>query len=267
MVPFSKNIVVSSVLLLALFSTTACQKVDAPPVVATPTPVPTPDPGKVDFKTDDDKISYFIGVATVRSARLAEDLDQMKAHHLAVPNIDLITAGFKDTLNGKSQMTDDELKAVYDILQKREAALAPTPDPVAAAKNEKAGEDFLAANKGKDGVKVTKSGLQYKVVKKGGGGKSPTDTDTVSVNYKGTLVDGTVFDSSDANGGPASFGVNQVIPGWTEGLKLMKEGDKFQFYIPSTLAYGPEQKGPIPPNSTLIFDVELMKINPPQAPH
>ena len=122
------------------------------------------------------------------------------------------------------------------------------------------GEQYLAANAKKEGVKVTPSGLQYKVITEGTG-KSPKATDTVLVHYRGTLLDGTEFDSSYKRNEPISFPLNQVIPGWTEGVQLMKEGSKYQFTIPSKLAYGPRGAGGlIGPNETLIFDVELLKV-------
>jgi len=126
-------------------------------------------------------------------------------------------------------------------------------------KNVKEGEAFLAANAKKDGVKTTASGLQYKVIK-AGTGATPKASDEVKVHYHGTLIDGTVFDSSVQRGEPISFPLNGVIAGWTEGLQLMKVGDKFQFAIPSALAYGEQGSGPIGPNSTLIFEVELLGI-------
>jgi FKBP-type peptidyl-prolyl cis-trans isomerase len=130
----------------------------------------------------------------------------------------------------------------------------------AGDKNLKEGDDFLTANGKKEGVKTLPSGLQYKVIKSGTG-RSPKATDTVKVHYNGTLTDGTVFDSSVQRGEPATFPVNQVIPGWTEALQLMKEGDKWQLYIPSKLAYGEQGAGgKIGPNSALIFDVELLSI-------
>jgi FKBP-type peptidyl-prolyl cis-trans isomerase FklB len=128
-------------------------------------------------------------------------------------------------------------------------------------KNKKEGEEYLAENKKKEGIITTQSGLQYKVLKKGTG-KIPKSTDTVTVNYRGTLIDGTEFDSSYRRGQPASFKVNGVIRGWTEALQLMKEGAKWQLYIPSNLAYGERGAGRnIGPNSTLIFEVELISIN------
>lgn len=123
-----------------------------------------------------------------------------------------------------------------------------------------AGDNFLAENKEKDGVQVTESGLQYIVLEKGEG-DSPKATDTVTVHYEGTLIDGSVFDSSIQRGQPTQFGVSQVIPGWVEGLQLMKPGSKFKFFIPQELAYGPQGSGgTIPPYSALVFDVELISI-------
>jgi FKBP-type peptidyl-prolyl cis-trans isomerase FklB len=130
---------------------------------------------------------------------------------------------------------------------------------VQGEKNKKEGEAFLAENKKKDGVKTLPSGLQYKVLAEGKG-KTPKATDTVTVHYRGTLTDGTEFDSSYKRNQPASFPVNGVIKGWTEALQLMKEGSKWQLFIPASLAYGEPGRPGIPPNSVLIFDVELISV-------
>ena len=131
----------------------------------------------------------------------------------------------------------------------------------AAAENIMAGETFLAENKEKDGVQTTASGLQYQVLQEGTGTVHPKPSDKVTVHYHGTLLDGTVFDSSVDRGETIQFGLNQVIKGWTEGLQLMVEGEKTRFFIPAELAYGNRAIGAIPPGSVLIFDVELFKIN------
>ncbi len=130
----------------------------------------------------------------------------------------------------------------------------------AAGLSQEKGSAFLAENAKKEGVISTASGLQYQVLQQGSGDRQPTATDTVRVHYHGTLIDGTVFDSSVERGETISFPLNRVIPGWTEGVQLMKVGDKFRFFIPSNLAYGTRKAGKIPPGSVLIFDVELFEI-------
>src|ERR1700730_17703129 len=131
-------------------------------------------------------------------------------------------------------------------------------------KNAATGDKFLADNKAKEGVKTTASGLQYKVLKEGTGA-TPKSSDTVTVNYRGTLLDGTEFDSSYKRGQPATFPVAGVIKGWTEALQIMKAGSKYQLFIPASLAYGEQGRPGIPPNSVLIFEVELMDVKSPQA--
>ncbi|WP_133180976.1 FKBP-type peptidyl-prolyl cis-trans isomerase [Shewanella decolorationis] len=131
----------------------------------------------------------------------------------------------------------------------------------AAQENIRLGNEFLAQNKNQEGVKTTASGLQYQVLQQGSGTVHPKASDTVTVHYHGTLIDGTVFDSSVERGEPVAFPLNRVIPGWTEGVQLMVEGDKYRFFIPSELAYGNRSTGKIGGGSVLIFDVELLKIN------
>lgn len=131
----------------------------------------------------------------------------------------------------------------------------------AAQENIRLGNEFLAQNKNQEGVKTTASGLQYQVLQQGTGTVHPKASDTVTVHYHGTLIDGTVFDSSVERGEPIVFPLNRVIPGWTEGVQLMVEGDKYRFFIPSELAYGNRSTGKIGGGSVLIFDVELLKIN------
>ena len=207
---------------------------------------------KLDLTAEKSRASYAIGADIANSMkRQSLDLDT-KA----------LAAGLVDGMTGKLQLKDTDLeKAMNDfktaLMAKRQAAQA-----TAATENTKKGTDYLAANAKKEGVKTTASGLQYKVMKAGAdGGKSPKATDTVKVHYHGTLIDGTVFDSSVQRGEPISFPLNGVIPGWTEGVQLMKVGDKFQFTIPSALAYGEQGAGgTIGPNSTLVFEVELLGI-------
>ena len=207
---------------------------------------------KVELKEPKQKISYAIGMDIGSNLKRQEiDVD---------PKI--LAAGIADALTGKLQLTDAEAKQVINEFRTQMMAKMESKQKEAGDKNIKAGEDFLAANAKKEGVKTTASGLQYKVLKAGDGkGKTPKPTDTVKVHYHGTLIDGTVFDSSVDRGQPATFPVNGVIAGWTEVLQLMKEGDKWQVYIPSKLAYGERGAGgQIGPNSALIFEVELLSV-------
>ena len=208
------------------------------------------------LKTDKDKQSYAIGMNIGKSIhRDGVDVD---------PNI--LLRGMKDAIaGGKTVMTDDEAKAVMTNLQvelhKQQAEKAQQ----AGDANKKAGDAFLAANKTKDGVITLPSGLQYKILTQGTGPK-PTATDTVVCNYKGTLLDNTEFDSSYSRNQPLTIPVGGVIKGWTEALQLMPVGSKWQLFIPSDLAYGPQAKGPIGANSTLIFEVELLSIQEKKEP-
>ena len=175
---------------------------------------------------------------------------------------DLFARGLVDALGGNpGAMKDEEIQATLQEfarqLQARQAGMAGNK----AASNKLEGERFLAANKSRPGVTTLPSGLQFKVMKQGSGPK-PKATDTVTVHYEGKLIDGTIFDSSLKRGQPASFGVNQVIAGWTEALQLMPVGSTWELYIPSNLAYGerPRPGGPIGPNAVLTFEVQLLKI-------
>jgi FKBP-type peptidyl-prolyl cis-trans isomerase FklB len=171
-----------------------------------------------------------------------------------------LAAGLTDGFDGKMKLTAAELKQVMEEFRAQMMAAKDSKSKADSEKNLKDGEAYLAANGKKEGVKTTASGLQYKSLK-AGKGRSPKATDTVKVHYHGTLIDGTVFDSSVERGEPISFPLNGVIAGWTEGVQLMKEGDKFQFTIPSKLAYGEQGAGgKIGPNATLIFDVELITV-------
>lgn len=175
-------------------------------------------------------------------------------------------AGVKDGMTNESLLSDQEVQAVLKAITDELRARSTQRREQQAEANRKQGEDFLAENAKKDGVVTLKSGLQYKVIQDGEG-RIPSARDTVKVHYRGTLIDGTEFDSSYKRGNPASFGVNGVIKGWTEALQLMKEGSKWQLFIPSELAYGARGTGnSIGPNSTLVFDVELLEITTPPVP-
>ena len=176
-------------------------------------------------------------------------------------DLEIYTSGIKDALGGKEpQMSQEDIRATIMGLQQRQQAARQKEMKEKSTKNLEQGKTFLAENQKKEGVKALPSGLQYKVLAEGSG-KTPKADDTVTVNYKGTLIDGTEFDSSYKRGQPATFKVNGVIKGWTEALPLMKEGSKYQLFIPPDLAYGERGAGRnIPPNSTLIFEVELISV-------
>lgn len=205
-----------------------------------------------DLKDPKLKLSYAIGTQMGTSMRdQGVDVDP-KA----------LAAGLADALAGKPGLTEAEIRDVMNEFRTQMMAKQQAKQQAEGAKNIKASEDFLAANAKKEGVKSTASGLQYKVIKSGNAsGKPPGPRDTVKVHYHGTLPDGSVFDSSVDRGEPVSFPVDGVIPGWTEALQLMKEGDKWQIVIPAKLAYGENGAPPkIGPNTALVFDVELLSI-------
>jgi len=168
---------------------------------------------------------------------------------------------YRDKVSGEeTRLTQEEALAEREAFMQRRQQQMQAQQQQEAQANSEAGEAFLAQNADRDGVMVTDSGLQYRVIEEGEG-DSPAAEDRVTVHYKGTLIDGTQFDSSYDRGEPATFALNQVIPGWTEGLQLMSEGAKYEFFIPSELAYGEQGRpGPIGPNATLIFEVELLEV-------
>jgi FKBP-type peptidyl-prolyl cis-trans isomerase len=201
-------------------------------------------------ETPKSKGSYAIGVS------VGETLRRSKVGPDAI-SVEKISQGIRDSLAGKAQMSQEYQAQIMALMQGARLS--------AAEPNHKAAEVFLAENGKKSDVHTTASGLQYKVITPGSG-DSPKPTDQVSVNYRGTLLDGTEFDASAKHGGPATFNVNGVIPGWTEALQLMKPGAKYQLWIPPKLAYDLDSPPVIPPGSLLVFDVELVNVKPPAAP-
>jgi FKBP-type peptidyl-prolyl cis-trans isomerase FkpA len=168
--------------------------------------------------------------------------------------------GLRDVRNGaESRLTDEEKEVVMQTFQEQAMAKHEEELRKLSDTNLAEGQAYLEANKAKEGVQVTDSGLQYRVITEGDGVK-PSETDTVTVHYSGKLIDGTEFDSSYARGEPVNFPVNGVIAGWTEALQLMPQGSKWELVIPSDLAYGPGGNGPIPPNAVLVFEVELLEV-------
>lgn len=272
-----------------------------PPAPATPAAAPAPAPAataapvpaKIDFKNDQEKLGYAIGcdianslktrATPVNMAAFSQGLNQtfngqptdeeklsyalgcnvgsqLKKQEAPV-DVAMLTQALTAILNKQAPaMTDEQAREAIMAWQKDAQTKAEAKRKEQADKNLAEGKAFLEANAKKEGVKVLENGLQYKVIKDGTG-NSPAATDKVKVNYKGSLVNGTEFDSSYKRGQPAEFQVGRVIPGWTQGLQLMKEGAKWELYIPANLAYGENPPTPtIPPNSVLIFEVELLEV-------
>ena len=207
------------------------------------------------LKTQKEKFSYAVGMRT--GQRMAESFKKQSVPYDSAA----LARGLRDGLaGGKTLLTEDEAQAAIKAVQEEVGKQQMEKMQVAGAANKKEGDAFLAANKGKEGVVTLPSGLQYKILKEGTGPK-PTASDTVVCNYRGTLINGTEFDSSYKRGQPVTFPVSGVIKGWTEALQLMPVGSKWQLFIPADLAYGDRGAGAdIGPDSTLIFEVELVSI-------
>ena len=203
-----------------------------------------------ELETEAQKLGYIIGMDIGSSLKeQGTDLD-----------LDALFMAIKNTYYGEPlAMTPEEAAAIRESFVAKRRVAAEADRQSTGATNAAEGDKFLLENRSKEGVQITDSGLQYKVLEMGDGTR-PAATDKVTVHYRGTLLNGEEFDSSYARGEPVSFALNQVIPGWTEGVQLMPVGSKFMFYIPPNLAYGPSGGGPIGPNATLIFQVELMGI-------
>lgn len=206
------------------------------------------------FKSKEEKTSYTLGMQYGKS---------LKQNDVNV-DYDAFVRGLKDAATGKTLLTEEQAREVYMAFTQELRSKAMEKQKVEGEKNKKAGEAFLAENKTKEGVQTTASGLQYKIETKGTG-KVPTASDTVVCHYRGSLIDGTEFDSSYKKGMPAEFGVQGVIKGWTEALLMMPVGSKWKLFIPAEMAYGERGRPNIPANSTLLFDIELVDIKAPGA--
>lgn len=204
----------------------------------------------VELETEEQRLGYVFGMSMGQSLKQQDTPVDIEA---VIEALRTVYTG------GEPLLTQEEATAIQRAyVQQRQETMAAEQAQVAQTNLAEA-EAFLAENAGKDGVVTTESGLQYKVVEQGDGPR-PSATDTVTVHYRGTLLDGTEFDSSYARNEPISFGLDRVIPGWTEGVQLMPVGSKYMFYIKPELGYGAGGGGPIPPNSALIFEVELLDI-------
>ncbi len=204
------------------------------------------------METPEERLSYTIGM----------DIGQSLAEQDLNIDMDLLVEGLRAAFAGEETLlTREEADAERDAFMQRRQQEVMQQQQQEAVRNLEEGQAFLAQNRENPDVQETASGLQYRVVQEGEG-RSPSATDRVTVHYRGTLINGVEFDSSFARNQPATFGLNQVIPGWTEGLQLMQEGAVFEFFIPADLAYGDQGRpGPIGPNSTLIFEVELIEVH------
>lgn len=206
------------------------------------------------LESTNEKVSYGMGL--VMGQRMDNDLPDLQMEQF-LQGIQHGHAGDDEQTRMSREEIQEALMAYQTELQEQESAQTEE----LASKNREAGEEFLAENAEREGVETTDSGLQYEILEEGDGDK-PTAEDRVRVHYTGELISGEVFDSSRERGEPVTFGLTQVIPGWTEGLQLMSEGSRAKLYIPADLAYGPGGNQRIGPNETLVFDVELLEINP-----
>lgn len=247
---FKVSLLAATVMLAA-----GCQKDEAPQAEATP--AAEEQAQAVTFKTDDDKAAYAIGVSFANY--LNTSLDKPREIGIELDK-DLVLQGIEHVFAGKAELTEEETRTALEDLDKRVAETMQAQAAEKATANKEAGDKFRSEFEQQEGVTKTESGLLYQVITPADGEK-PKDTDTVQVHYKGTLTDGTQFDSSYDRGEPATFPLNRVIPGWTEGVQLMPVGSKFKFVIPPELAYGEQDTPTIPANSTLVFEVELLKID------
>ncbi len=236
-----------------------CQQEEAPKAEATAEQ--TQEAKAVVFQSEDDKAAYAIGLSFANY--LSASLDKPSEIGITL-NKDLVLKGIEDAFAEKGELNEEETRAALEALDARVAETMQKQAEEKAAATVKAGEEFRAEFEKQEDVSKTDSGLLYQVMT-AAEGESPAATDTVEVHYKGTLTDGTQFDSSYDRGETASFPLNRVIPGWTEGVQLMQVGSKYKFVIPPELAYGEQDTPTIPANSTLVFEVELVSIAKEEA--
>jgi FKBP-type peptidyl-prolyl cis-trans isomerase FkpA len=259
MKPFFKVSLLAATVMLAV----GCQKEEAPKTETAPAAQEQvkAEPAAAQFSSDDEKAAYAIGVSFANY--LAESIKKPSEFGIELKK-ELVLKGIEDVFGDKASLSEEETRTVLEALDKRVAAKMQEVAAEKAQATKKAGDEFRATFEKEQGVNKTESGLLYQVVTAAEGDK-PAATDTVEVHYSGTLIDGTKFDSSYDRNAPATFPLNRVIPGWTEGVQLMPVGSKFKFVIPPELAYGDQDTPTIPANSTLVFEVELLSIDKEEA--
>lgn len=237
-----------------------CQKEDTTKVEEVKPVVEQTQDANSSFQNDEQKTAYAIGASFGKF--ITGKMEQPKELGVAVDK-EMVLKGIEDIFAGKQELEDSEIQKIVTEFGTKLGKMAEEKVQKETKVNGDAGASYRAEYEKQDGVHKTSTGLLYKVVK-AGTGKSPMAADMVEVNYEGKLIDGTKFDSSYDRGKPASFHLNQVIPGWTEGVQLMKEGGEYEFVIPPGLAYGKHGTGRIPPESTLVFKVELLSVKDAQ---
>ena len=250
MKPLFKVSLLAATVMLAV----GCQKEETPKAEATPQ---VEQAEAVHFKTEEEKAAYAIGVSF---ANYLETSIEKPAEIGIELKKELVLQGIEDVFADKAKLNEEEIRLALEALDKNVAEKMEAQAAAKAAESIKAGDEFRAEFEKQEGVKKTESGLLYQVLTPAEG-EQPAETDTVEVHYVGTLTDGTKFDSSYDRDQTATFPLNRVIPGWTEGVQLMPVGSKFKFVIPPELAYGTQDTPTIPANSTLVFEVELISID------
>ncbi|WP_375752329.1 FKBP-type peptidyl-prolyl cis-trans isomerase [Vibrio sp. HN007] len=255
MKPFFKVSLLAATVMLAV----GCQKEETPKTETAPQ---VEEQVQVEaFATEDEKASYAIGLSFANY--LADSIEKPSEFGIELKK-ELVLKGIEDVFAGNPSLTEEEARVALEELDKRVATKMQEVAAEKAAAAKKEGDDFRTEFEKQEGVTKTESGLLYQVMTSAEGDK-PASTDTVEVHYKGTLIDGTQFDSSYDRNAPATFPLDRVIPGWTEGVQLMPVGSKFKFVIPPELAYGEQDTPTIPANSTLVFEVELLSIDNGEA--
>lgn len=254
------------IILLMAFSLAACDSThtekDNPATTESAVEATSTATEAQDTATDMEKIAYALGANN--GLFLAKNLPEFESWGMPL-DAEVIKKGFLDSIENKSTMDEQQIQAVLMAFQEQIQAKLEEINEQQAKATAEANQIFLEQNAAKEGVKVTQSGLQYRIIKEGTG-VTPSTDDRVEAHYRGTLVNGQEFDSSYARNKPEQFALNSVIPGWSEGLQLLKEGGKIELVLPPEMAYGDRDLGQIPPNSILIFEVELLKVMEADSP-